>query len=85
MENLQIILTFVSGVIIAPITEGLKNILPANAPVKPVLVSAILTILACWGLSKLLGVNMPMMDIILMGLAGQTAAQLTHAVVIKKK
>lgn len=85
MENMQIILTFVAGMVIAPITEWLKRVLPTNAPVKPVAISAILTVGAAWLLALWLAPGMPIIDIILLGLAGQTAAQLTHATVIKPK
>ena len=74
----QIYMILVAGAIV-PAVQWFKNRIGPDWPIKPVIVSAGLSLLCVWLLSRWLAPEMTAQEIIAYALATQVAGQMLHA------
>jgi hypothetical protein len=81
MDNFQIILNIIAGVLIMPITQWLKAKLPEGFPISSVAISYGMAVLATWGLARAFNPTMAWAEIITIAFAlVGTVAQTAHAI-----
>lgn len=78
-EALNAVWMVVVGGLIVPLVNWIKMKLPSDFPVQSVVISAILSFAAMYGLAQILQPDLPLMDIITYALGANFTAQVTHA------
>lgn len=79
METLNLLYPIITGSLIVPIVTWIKSKLPEDFPLQSVVIASALNLLAIWGLSEVLSLNLTLEQIIAYGLGGQVTSQIVHA------